>query len=394
MKITDFSLIFIGIILPVIIIVYVNVSYTIKAEEQELYYNKIISQAVEDAANQMKEVENTDAEVDYGYSGILNQKVSINAEVGVQTFLNSLYNNFGIKGNTAAEQYLQLFVPAIAIIDYNGVKVSSIESYEENGQKVTKHTVKPKRYFTYTYSILVGGQVVDGIVSTADSIHTIEFTMDDYVTHRGAYKYLGQFVDIVKSGSNTQATAQSFYLTDDANNSVLVGGGMYGNKSQIVEMLKAKRKEIIAKTVTEEMAYAVNSNNSYARAAGITYNFVFPETTEDEMYESVQNVGMLAFVQGLSIGNKYLNTKAYGISRLALVTKYYLTLPSSYSNFKMNLYHKDTSCPEYQVAIHTNITPFFVITKQQASSAKATYKNDDGENVPVQGFYPCPICRP
>lgn len=397
MKITDFSLIFIGIILPVIIIVYVNVSYTIKAEEQELYYNKIINQAVEDAANQMKEVENSDAEIDYGYSGLQNKKISINAKIGVDTFLNSLYNNFGIKGNQAAEQYLQLFVPAIAIVDYNGVSVSSIESFDENGQNVIRHSVKPKRYYSYSYSIMTGGQIVDGIVPSADSIHTIEFTMDDYVTHRGSYKYLGQFVDIAKN-DYSRSTVQTFYLSDDANNSVLIAGennvANYGNKSQVVEMLRAKRKEIIAKTVTEEMAYAVNSNNSYARAAGITYNFIFPETTQDEMYETIENVGMLAFVQGISIGNKYLNTKAYGISKLDLVTKYYFSVPTDYSNFKMNLYHKDQNCPEYQVSRHDGITPYFVITKQQAASAKATLKNDEGENVPIQGFYPCPICRP
>ena len=56
MKITDLALIFVGILLPMIIIVYVNVSFTIKAEEQEMYYNKIINAAVQDAANQMKEV--------------------------------------------------------------------------------------------------------------------------------------------------------------------------------------------------------------------------------------------------------------------------------------------------------------------------------------------------
>ena len=36
MKLTDFALIFIGVTLPIIIIVYVNVSFTIKAQEQFL----------------------------------------------------------------------------------------------------------------------------------------------------------------------------------------------------------------------------------------------------------------------------------------------------------------------------------------------------------------------
>ena len=54
MKITDFALIFVGITLPIIITVYVNVSFTIKAEEQEMYYKKIINAALDDASNQLK----------------------------------------------------------------------------------------------------------------------------------------------------------------------------------------------------------------------------------------------------------------------------------------------------------------------------------------------------
>ena len=99
MKLTDFALIFIGVTLPIIIIVYVNVSFTIKAEEQEIYYKKIINAALNDASDQMKEVENSDVEIDYGYSGTSNNKISVNSQVAVDTFLNSLYNNFGIKGN-------------------------------------------------------------------------------------------------------------------------------------------------------------------------------------------------------------------------------------------------------------------------------------------------------
>src|SRR5574344_1279874 len=105
MKITDFALIFIGITLPIIIIVYVNVSFTIKAEEQEIYYKKIINAALNDASDKMKEVENSDVEIDYGYSGTSNNKISVNSQVAVDTFLNSLYNNFGIKGNESAESY-------------------------------------------------------------------------------------------------------------------------------------------------------------------------------------------------------------------------------------------------------------------------------------------------
>lgn len=225
MKLTDFALIFVGITLPIIIIVYVNVSFTIKAEEQEMYYKKIISAALSDASDQMKEVESSDAEIDYGYSGTSNNKINVNAQVAVDTFLNSLYNNFGIKGNSYAENYLQYFIPAIAVIDYNGVQVSSIEEFaDESGQDVIKHALKPKKYYTYTYYIYKDN-ATGSLTFTDDynianknklvSTHIVEFTMDDYITHRGyVYNTKGDVDDIKVS---------SFYISDIKNNLPLIG---------------------------------------------------------------------------------------------------------------------------------------------------------------------------
>ena len=200
MKITDFAMIFIAITLPIIIVVYINVSYTIKAEEQEMYYNQLINSAIEDATTEMKQIENEDKGIDYGYSGEEDKKISVNAQVAQRAFFNSLYNNFGIKGNDTAQRYLQLFVPALAIIDYNGVYISSLEEYELNGVNVIEHTVKPKKYYTYTYYVLdrededklykvVDAELYEKTMGTITSVHTVEFTMDDYITHRGCKDY-------------------------------------------------------------------------------------------------------------------------------------------------------------------------------------------------------------
>ena len=380
MKITDFALIFIGITLPIIIIVYVNVSYTIKAQEQEMYYKKLINAAVEDATSQMKEVESNDSEIDYGYSGEYNNKISVNPEVAKDVFFSSLYNNFGISGNDGAEQYLQTFVPALAIIDYNGVYISSQEAYTNpSGEQEIKHVVKPKRYYTYTYSIK-NGVIEEGIVSGSSEYHTVEFTMDDYITHR--------------SSSNT---VTSFYMADSNNNSVLLDG-TYSTGitvADVVTHLAEKRKELIINVITEEITYATNAANSYAKNIGVSYEFVFPSITQDEMENAIENIGMFAFVQGLNSGNKYLNAKAYAITKLEESTKFYFSIFNTSSLYKLNLYHKDNSCPEYKKAYHNGdafgnaIYPAYVLTKQQAASAKITFNHEARE-----GFYPCPVCEP
>ncbi len=406
MKITDLALIFIGILLPVIIVVYVNVSFTIKAQEQEIYYKQIIDIASEDATNQMKEVESEDSSIDYGYSGNESKKVSVNAQIAVDTFLDSLYNNFGIKGNEAAENYLQLFVPAIAVIDYDGVQVSSIESFKEDGNEVMKHALKPKRYYSYTYTIAQkNGQyeIVDGIItagtngySNVDSYHQVDFTMDDYITHRWSSKVAASF---------DQEPVKNFYITDANNNQDLIGD-QYENRrllDKVTGRLQEIRKDIIVNVVVKELAYAANNNNSYARSAGITYSFSFPTSTQSDLYSSVENVGFMAFVQGISVGNKYLNTKSYGITNLELTTRYYFTIPRTEQEFidtygniaNLNLYHKSKNCVVYQAFSNgiSNMSPKYVLSKQRAASAKVKLKKG-GTYTDYEGFYPCSVCIP
>lgn len=423
MKLTDFALIFIGVTLPIIIIVYVNVSFTIKAQEQEIYYKKIINTALNDAANQMKEVENSDAEIDYGYSGTVDNKISVNAKVAIETFKKSLYNNFDIKGNESLEKYLMYFIPAIAIIDYNGVQVSSIEEYTKDGQSTIDHVVKPKKYYTYKYYIYKdsadGGKYkyTDDISKAASgllSTHIIEYTMDDYVTHRG----------FTNTGKDIQVS--SFYITDQKNNYVLSAtGGDTGeflpenydslsvnekklldeediddseNESGLLEFLSSKKKEIIVNTIQKEMEYATNNNNFYASNVGIKYNFVFPTLEVSEMESQIKNVGIMALVQGISMGNRYLNVRAYSTSKLTEVTRYYLSIPKtplSSGSVPKNLYHKTKICPEYSEAVHNNITPQYLFTKQQAASVNAVLKDEENNQyIPLRGFYPCPVCNP
>ena len=389
MKITDLALVFVAILLPIIIIVYVNVSYTIKAEEQEMFYKKVINIATEDAASQMKEVENTDTENDYGYSGLQNSKVSINANIAKDAFLNSLYNNFGIKGNDAAQRYLQTFIPVIAILDYNGVYISS----EEKINNTIEHVIKPKKYYTYSYSIVKNGsnfEMIDGLATSGDirEYHTIEFTMDDYITHRGC-----------SAKTNTNYETKSFYISDSNNNDDLCRVDS-SFKETVVERLLEKRRSVIIATIVNQISYYTDAANKYAKNAGIDYTFVFPTITNEEMSSAINNVGIFAFVQGLNTGNKYLNAKSYSTAKLKETDKYYFSIYRySTSKIKLNLYHKDENCPEYKKANHngdgrdTVITPTYVTTKQQAASAQVTYTIGGINNI-VGGFYPCPICNP
>lgn len=404
MKLTDFALIFLAIVIPIILIVYINVSYTIKAVEQELSYKKIVNAAIDDATHAMKEVENDDKSVDYGYSGIWDKKVNLNAEIGVNTFFNSLYNNFGIRGNKSAEKYLQLFIPAVAVVDYNGIQTSSIEIKEEKDsvtgelKQIIEHVLKPKRYFTYTYGITTTGEFIDSR-KEADrlerekgrgniKIHTVEFTMDDYISHR----------------SNSTGI-KGFYITDQNNNTDLISGYTGSNSTakagEIAVKLLELKDEVISEITMNEVNFAINKNNIYAKAEGIRYEFTFPPTTKEDWLTTIKNPGIITFVQGLSVGNKKLNYKTYGTTDVTLTTRYYFSVPTPSSKYKINLYHKTTDCPEYRLRLKEMLnasisqvymtSPAYVLNEEQASTA-TVYVLKNGSYT--TGFSPCPVCNP
>ena len=392
MKITDFALIFIAIILPFMIVLYINITFTIKAEEMEMYYQNMINAAVDDAAYEMKQVESEDKQIDYGYSDSENKKINVNAKVGVDSFFKSMYNTLGISGNESAESYFNLFVPAVAVVEYDGVRISKNELVTaEDGTSAIKRVLRPKRYFTYTYSIVRNGSeyvlVPGGETTNVVSTHTVEFTMDEMIVHRG-YDYM--FDEEIKSSS--------FYISDSKNNDALVSGVVSSDgkdeiKSQIVSHLLDIKKSIIANVVSNELSYAVNENNDYARQSSVTYRFNFPSTTQEELYDMIDGVGIIAFVQGISVGNKYLNTKAYGMSTLGQTARYYFTAPNSDSQIHMNLYHKDINCPEYRLSKITDMSPRYATSKQEAATSVATGTLNSVKQT-FKGFYPCPICNP
>ncbi len=394
MKITDFSLIFIAIIIPYMLVLYINITFTIKAEEQEMYYQNMIDAAVDDASYEMKQVESEDKQIDYGYSGTENKKINVNAKVGVDSFFNSMYTTLGIKGNKSAESYFNLFVPAVAVVEYDGVRVSQNETVNStDGGTQVQRVLRPKRYFSYTYTIArIGGEYVIADATQETNVvskHTIDFTMDERVTHRG-YDYI----------YNEEIPTETFYLTDAKNNDSLISGVADSQikdelKSRLVSNLLDMRKTVIANVISSELSYSTNANNLYARQASISYTFTFPATTEDEMYNMVDGVGIIAFVQGISLGNRYLNTKALGVSTLDSATRYYFTAGNSESKIHTNLYHKDINCPEYRIGISkvNNMSPRYVTSRQEAATSVTT-GTLDGVRQTFEGFYPCPICNP
>ena len=405
MKLTNFALMFIGIFLPVVIIIYVNTSFVIKAEKQEMYYKNLMNSAVKDAVSQMKQVENEDTNIDYGYSGIIEKKVSINENIGFKTFFDSLASNFNIRDNEMSMERLKMYIPVVAILDYDGIY---IHSAEEDENKDTVYITKPKVYYTYTYVIQKSGNILnqeyrimdvnkisnlDTIKNTllSEYIYEINFTMDDYV-------YLNIYEINANNRMSKVVVSKGFYLTDSSNNQDLIykanilSQDKVTLRQEIVKTLDDLRKDVIAKVCMKEISYAVNEHNKFAKQSGITYNFSFSVESDSQWYETVDGIGMIAIIQGISLGNRYLNYKSYSASDLILSKRYYVSDAiytqdnlgniESYSYLSRKLYHVSDDCDVYKTYLSNadkQLVPRFYSSRLDAAT---------------QGYYPCPVCNP
>jgi len=403
MKLTDFALIFVAVFIPVIAIVYINTSFVVKAEKQEMYYKNIMNSAVSDAVSSMKQVENEDQDVDYGYSGIVDNKVSVNANVAVSTFYNSLANNFNIKDNPTSMYNLKMYIPVVAIMDYDGIYIHSAEQ-EESGD--ISFITKPKVYYTYSYVLtkktpsLIGASDEYNVIALneledldsvrgqllSDYVYEITFTMDDYV-----YLNVYEITPANEIGSTLEST--KFYMTDEANNEDLIynvsilSSDKEELKNKVIIKLSEMRQRVIAEIGMKEISYAVNKHNTYAKSTGINYSFTFSVESDLSWYETMDGIGMIAIIQGISLGNRYLNYKAYSASDLVMTKKYYVSEAITIEGrdlayFSKDLYHVSSNCLVYQEYINKTgktLIPEYYLKKADAAT---------------QGFHPCPICKP
>ena len=461
MKITDYALVFVGITLPFILIAYINIALTIRTFQQEMYYQKMIDAAVEDTMNQMKYVESSELTNDYGYSGEIDNKLSNNPQIAVDTFFNSMYGSLNILDDEASQSIIQVYVPVIAIMDYNGVYISSIEETEEG----EKHVLKPKRYFAFEYAVDNRG---DAYVAKSDGwhllkydeekkefqisengiqrrksefyvFHNIEFTTDDRIYHtiydnvnQTSYGTLNYYItdntydpridknvlnmskssidNIYYAPFETSEISPIYYgmvLKSDSNE---VKDKKKALIKEFASFLQTYKKSIMTEIIVDELSYAANKNNEYARKKGISYNFSFSLDKNDTMYNDIENMGVLALVQGIKVGNRYLNYKAYNYSDLEVAHKYYLSTGekkndagSTGSNVisedeanslrfgaKLKLYHKTEDCIEYlsDITFDDRSDNNY---KNVAPTQKYTYTKEAAASM---GYYPCPICNP
>ena len=77
------------------------------------------------------------------------------------------------------------------------------------------------------------------------------------------------------------------------------------------------RRNAIIKTITEVMREEFNEHNDYAKMVGVTYNFRIPSISNDQWNNTIDDVSVLAFMQGMPMGGDvYYNNYSLGGARI------------------------------------------------------------------------------
>ncbi|OZB95095.1 hypothetical protein [Paenibacillus sp. XY044] len=274
MKITDYCLVFIVIFFPVFLIVGYHVQDQQDVEYTELKYVTALRTAVQDAGSMLNVNERQDFES--GYSSAKFFKAD--KELALDAFYRSLYANLGIEGDEAAQQTLDGYIPAIMVVDYDGYWVySEVEYLGVDGEVYAKHLWQPKK--PYSYSDKAG--------------NLIHFTLDNVMEAYDA-----------ASGTWTRGLQRELGPTSSI---PLLQDG---------ERFEQVRRTTIVQAIENDLANNINRHNEFAARNGISYVFTLPLISREEWNNSIDDIGIMAFIQGIPVGDQALNNYALGSGRL------------------------------------------------------------------------------
>jgi len=281
MKITKLAIIFVLIAFPFTWLNRLHATEQSYNMRTEMAYNSMLDTAVDDAAYALQS-KLKQSEAFTGYDS--DKRYSLEGQLAVSTFFNTIFMNLNAVEDHTVQETIKHYIPAVGVIGYDGFSLFTEEEYEASGQSYYKYIMRPIKPYTH----------VD------DKGNVIHFTLDDYVIvycsstaqwSRGYRQELKDRVDVP-------------LLTDE-------------------QLFDAVRRQTIIARIQDELAHAINQNNEKVRRNGISYTFTLPTIPDEEWQNSINDVGVIAFIQGLPMGSGVYNNYALGGSRILRASLYY-----------------------------------------------------------------------
>ncbi|MBB6732797.1 hypothetical protein [Cohnella zeiphila] len=274
MKIINWAIVGVLIFLPFAVINRLDTDAQRKTMVTELRYNAALDTAVDDAARAL--LINADQQHEASYDS--EKRVRVNKEEAIQTFYKVLYMNFGVADDPIGQGVLNRFVPAVLVIGYDGFWVYAEDEFRNaKGETEIRPVWGAKKPYAYVDS----------------QGNSLAFSLDDYVTvyEAGTQRWLDGFRSEIQAGSTV---------------------ALLKNR----DLFEQVRRRTIVDEIQNELAYRINRYNQFVSRSGESYTFTLPAISQEEWNNTINDVGVLAFLQGIPIGTKQYNSYALGGSRV------------------------------------------------------------------------------
>lgn len=405
MKLSHFCVIFLIIILPFSIICRNNVNEYFMVQKDEVRLNNVIDIATQDALDTLVEL-NDEFQMLY-----FNQRFDITqslVEESVKSFFQTLAVNFNMPYiQRKTENYFSTYIPAIVVVAYDGFFVYSVD---DNGGSNFSYRVSPK--IPYSYEDPDTGAIINFTLGNYIKIYTrnklFEGELTDNYYSESLAKYQqyeegfagytqDQILDFIPEITNDMSVMIAAINETSKNGSVnyipsyLIAPSGEGdgaplkqdyekNGTKVASAFHQKRREVIIHLIEEVLQQEINEHQTYARTKGSIYNFMLPEIADEDWTNSINDISVMSFIQGMPIGvNSYYNNYALGGSRIVETDYIYATSDMYYHNSRCDHIQKFLGKPKANDKIEDkSVTEIFV---NRIEAARA-------------GYYPCSICHP
>ncbi len=451
MKIQHYAILFIIIMIPFSIICRSKIDDKIDTINDEVRINHAIDTATYDAIDTIRDVND---EFHNLYEG---QTINITpaiAQVAVDVFFESMSVNFNLPfvgDETFNKNYFSLYIPAVLIIAYDGFYIYSVE--ENPTTHEFSYQLSPK--IPYTYECKVGGEswfinfslgnyleiytntgsafrekgvVYKGTLSKDYTSQSKEVFLDRYSilgdSLRDRLPQISKDMSFILYALNYQygssVVPSKYHLPDflivNETDTDALGNPLpsmlkdYTADDHEMSEFHRIRRETIVKTITDTLNEKMNNHNKYADMMGVTYNFSLPSINSSEWMNAIDDISIMAFVQGIPVGHKsYFNSYALGASRI-MQTEYYYGTGKDFSSLgagtPLKLYHiKGCECVEEPVYVIDDdiLSPTFgevlldgdgnpIISNPGTVTVERIFITK--EDAAAAGYYPCKLCHP
>ncbi len=345
MKISDFVLVFIGIAMCFLVVSFINVDITQKANDQNKEYSTKLSSACLDAARTMNS-ENIER-----YGKVWTGEDDLNDTLSV--FYNSLVYSFNWDNQGRVDE-MALYTPVVCLIDIDGYYISHNVVFDATGLVEIPSDAEKRNGLTTlnTWTKSYNGVLLRYFLNDEVEVYTL-----DGKKYEGDRKEVYAIISEDLPGS-TEVTELSFITDDDEFNK--------------------RKNELIVREINTACEYYINRHNVIGENFDTRYTFEMPEIAGEDWSRLLENPTVISFLQGYSskAENRTLNIYALGGGELTQNFHYFIVGDEYHCIETDPDVEKDTRSvvTSYESAGETkSVTTSYVVYKYSGTEIDAIY---------------------